>query len=232
MGTNSDVWVVVPTYNEATVVEDVVVGLRQYFPNIVGVDDGSVDESTEALRRAGARVVRHPINMGAGAALQTGIEFALRDSRMRYVVTFDADGQHRAADAAAMVDRIRDAQVNVIIGSRFLESSAIDMSSSKRRLLKLATVFEHLTSGIQLTDAHQGLRVVDRWFAERLRMRTPDMAWASEFLGRMTATGATYEEFPVTVRYTEYSRTKGQRSINSVNIAVDVLLSRLLGGHR
>lgn len=228
---NSDVWVVVPTFNEASVVADVVRGLRRHFPNVVGVDDGSSDTSAAALRAGGARVVRHPVNMGAGAALQTGVEFALLDRRTRYVVTFDADGQHRALDAARMVEQIREDRVNVVIGSRFLGEEPLGMSAGKRRMLRLATLFERATTGVQLTDAHQGLRVFDRWFAERLRMRSADMAWASEFLSRIRATGASYEEFPVSVRYTDYSRGKGQRSVNSINIAVDVVVSRLTGGH-
>lgn len=232
MEPNADVWVVVPTYNEDPVVGEVISRLLEVFPNVVGVDDGSTDASAEQIRAAGARVVRHPINMGAGAALQTGIDFALRDPGMRWVVTFDADGQHSVADAEAMVEHLRSSDLNVLIGSRFLGSGAVDMPSSKRRLLRLATVFERATSGVKLTDAHQGLRAFDRWFAERLRMRTADMAWASEFLQRVGETGAAFEEFPVTVAYTEYSRAKGQRSINSINIGVDVLINRILRGQR
>ena len=106
------------------------------------------------------------------------------------------------------------------------------MPASKRRLLKVATVFEKLTSGVKLTDAHQGLRAFNRGFAHKLQMRTPDMGWASEFLSRIQETEARFEEYPVSVEYSEYSRAKGQRSINSVNIGIDVLINRLLRGHR
>ncbi|MDU0312713.1 glycosyltransferase family 2 protein [Phycicoccus sp. M110.8] len=232
MHSNTDVWVVVPTYNEEPVVGEVIGGLLEHFPNVVAVDDGSVDRSAEEIRRAGARLVQHPINMGAGAAMQTGIDFALLDPKMRYVVTFDADGQHRVEDAVQMVERARESGVEVVIGSRFLGADAVGMSFGKRALLKTATVFERLTSGIQLTDAHQGLRVFDRSFASVLEMRTADMAWASEFLQRMFEVKATYEEYPVTVAYTDYSRAKGQRSVNSINIGVDVLVNRILRGHR
>ena len=93
-------------------------------------------------------------------------------------------------------------------------------------------MFERVTSGVALTDAHQGLRVFRRGFAEVLQMKSHDMAWASEFLTRISQHGTSYAEFPVTVRYSDYSRSKGQRSINSVNIGVDIILTRLLGGHR
>src|SRR6202007_700435 len=105
---NADVWVIVRCYNEARVVGDVITDLRQVFPNIVGVDDGSSDASAQIMARAGASVVRHAVNLGAGAALQTGLHYALLDGKAQYFVCFDADGQHRVSDAAAMVQRLRD----------------------------------------------------------------------------------------------------------------------------
>ena len=228
---NRDVWVIVPTYNEAPVVRSVVEQLRRHFPNIVGVDDGSTDLSSTELVAAGAHLVRHPINMGAGAAYQTGVEFALRDPGAQLFVTFDADGQHRVEDAVAMVEHLRAVDTEVLIGSRFLGSSE-GMTRSRRVLLRAATIFERVTSGVAVTDAHQGLRVFRREFAQILDLRSHDMAWASEFLSRISEHEVSYEEFPVTVIYTDYSRAKGQRSINSVNIGVDILMSRLLGGHR
>ncbi len=228
---NRDVWVIVPTYNEAAVVRSVVEQLRRDFPNVVGVADGSTDGSPAELLAGGARLVRHPINLGAGAAYQTGIEFALRDPGAELFVTFDADGQHRVEDAVAMVEYLRGVDTEVLIGSRFL-GSAEGMTRSRRALLRAATVFERVTSGVALTDAHQGLRVFRRSFAEVLQLKSHDMAWASEFLTRISQHGTSYAEFPVTVRYTDYSRSKGQRSINSVNIGLDIVLNRLLGGHR
>ncbi len=228
---NDDVWVIVPTYNEAPVVRSVVAALREVFPNVVGVDDGSTDGSPAELLAGGARLVRHPINLGAGAAYQTGIEFALRDPGAELFVTFDADGQHRVEDAVAMVEYLRGVDTEVLIGSRFL-GSAEGMTRSRRALLRAATVFERVTSGVALTDAHQGLRVFRRSFAEVLQLKSHDMAWASEFLTRISQHGTSYAEFPVTVRYTDYSRSKGQRSINSVNIGLDIVMNRLLGGHR
>ena len=228
---NDDVWVIVPTYNEAPVVRSVVETLRAFFPNVVGVDDGSTDGSMNELLAGGARLVRHPINLGAGAAYQTGIDFALRDPGAELFVTFDADGQHRVEDAVAMVEHLRTTDTEVLIGSRFL-GSAEGMSRSRRALLRAATVFERVTSGVALTDAHQGLRVFRRSFAEVLELKSHDMAWASEFLTRISEQHTTYEEFPVVVTYSDYSRSKGQRSINSVNIGVDIIINRILGGHR
>lgn len=226
---NEDVWVIVPCYNEAPVVRAVIEDVRPHFPNVVAVDDGSSDDSASEIVAAGARLVQHPVNMGAGSAYQTGVEFALHDPDAEFFVTFDADGQHRVEDVIAMVDHLRKVDTEVLIGSRFL-GSVDGMSASRRALLKAAVVFERLTSGIALTDAHQGLRVFRRSFARILDLQSHDMSWASEFLTRMAEHKTKYEEYPVHVRYTDYSRSKGQRSINSVNIGVDVLINRLLRG--
>jgi glycosyltransferase involved in cell wall biosynthesis len=229
--TNDDVWVIVPTYNEAEVVRGVIEQLRQHFPNVVGVDDGSKDASAAEILAGGARLVRHPMNLGAGAALQTGLEFALLDPGAQYFLSFDADGQHRVADAVAMVRQIRAEPVDVLLGSRFL-GSANNMKASRKALLLLARTFERVSSGIALTDAHNGLRVFNRDFAAHLQLSMADMAWASQFLARMAERDATYAEYPVTIDYTEYSLSKGQHSINSINIGVDLIVNRVLRGHR
>ncbi|TQJ51731.1 glycosyltransferase family 2 protein [Phycicoccus sp. SLBN-51] len=231
MDTNDDVWVVVPVFNEAPVVREVLEGLRTRFPNVVAVDDGSTDASAAEIEASGAHLVRHPFNMGAGAALQTGVNFALLDPRAAYFVTFDADGQHRVEDAVAMVERLRSTPVDVLIGSRFL-GSATNMRRSRRGLLLVGRLFERLSSGIALTDAHNGLRAFSRSFAEVLKLSVADMGWASEFLTRLAESGLRYAEHPVTVQYTPYSLSKGQPSINSVNIGMDVVVNRVLRGRR
>ena len=228
---NDDVWVIVRCYNEASVVGDVIRGLRAVFPKVVGVDDGSRDSSSEEMAGAGAKVVRHAVNLGAGAALQTGLQYALLDHSAGYFLCFDADGQHRVNDAASMVDRMRVEPLDILIGSRFL-GRAENMPSSRKALLKAGRVFERLTSRIDLTDAHNGLRVFSRRFASQVDLSMSDMAYASELLGIIARSGMPYAEHPVTIDYTEYSMHKGQRSINSVNIAMDIWMNQVFRGRR
>jgi hypothetical protein len=99
-------------------------------------------------------------------------------------------------------------------------------------VLHAAAAFERLMSGVRLTDGHNGLRVFSRRFAEQVDLRLPGMAYASELLEQIARSGLPYGEHPVTVDYTQYSLAKGQRSINSINIALDVWLNRLLRGGR
>lgn len=228
---NDDVWVVVRCFNEAEVVGDVLRELQEVFPRIVAVDDGSTDDSYEVMAATGVDAIRHAVNLGPGAALQTGLLYGLLDRDAHWFVCFDADGQHRVADAAAMVDHARTAGVDVLIGSRFL-GRAENLPPLRRRVLRLAATFERLMSGVRLTDGHNGLRVFSRRFAEQVDLRLPGMAYASELLEQVARSNLPYAEHPVTIEYTKYSLAKGQRSLNSINIALDVWLNRLLRGGR
>lgn len=218
----SDVWVVVPLFDEATVIGDVVRGLRLSFPHVVCVDDGSTDASADVAREAGAEVIRHPVNLGQGAALQTGITYVTRHTDARYVVTFDADGQHRVSDAVAMVERARTEDLAIVFGSRFLDGRTRPRLL-RRIILKTAVLVTNLTTGLRLTDAHNGLRVIRRDAAELLDLHQDRMAHASEIVSQLGRTGLPWAEHPVHVLYTEYSTAKGQSSLNSVNILVDLI---------
>ncbi len=131
-----------------TVIEE----LKHSFPHIVCVDDGSSDDSAAVAQAAGATVVVHPINLGQGASLQTGFEFALLDPKMTEVVTFDADGQHQVADAIQMVAKLRNSDLDVVIGSRFLDNRT-SMGKAKRLVLRTAAAYTRATTGMALTDA-------------------------------------------------------------------------------
>jgi len=217
-----DTWLVVPLYNEATVIQDVVRQARETFPNVVCVDDGSADDSAAEAERGGARVVRHPINLGQGAALQTGLRFAVEQPGTRFVVTFDADGQHRTEDALAMVRRLDRERLDVVIGSRFLDGRTRP-GLLKRIVLKGAVVLQRMTSGLRLTDAHNGLRAMTRDTAARLRITQNRMAHASEIIDQIGSLELRYAEEPVHVIYTDYSRSKGQSLWNSVNILSELI---------
>ncbi len=224
---NEDVWLVVPLYDEAAVIADVVEQARTVFPKIVCVDDGSRDASAERAERAGAAVVRHPVNLGQGAALQTGFEYALGDPAMRYVVTYDADGQHQIHDVEVMLDRIRRGDVRVVFGSRFLDERT-EASALKKLVLRAAVAYTNLTTGTRLTDAHNGLRVLDREVVARLDITQNRMAHASEIvsqIGSMRFGGerVRYAEEPVHILYTDYSRAKGQSLWNAVNILAELI---------
>jgi glycosyltransferase involved in cell wall biosynthesis len=219
------VWVVIAAYNEARVIERVIADVRHCGFSAVLVDDGSSDATAEVAERVGAVVVRHPVNLGQGAALQTGIEFALRKGA-DVIVTFDADGQHRATDIAGLVDALARHSVDYALGSRFL-GGATDLPPVRRRLLKAATWFTRITSGLSLTDTHNGLRAMTRRGASAIRLRQNRMAHASEFLYQIAASELKYVEVPVTIEYSAYSLAKGQKLGDALSILVDLLARRL-----
>lgn len=217
-----DAWLVIPLYNEASVIQDVVRAALTVFPNIVCVDDGSSDDSIEQARLGGATVLRHAVNLGQGAALQTGIEYAREQPGARYLVTFDADGQHRVEDAAAMVETARADDLAIVFGSRFLDTRT-KPGLVKRVVLAMAVWFTNRSTGLKLTDAHNGLRVLRVDAARAVNLRQDRMAHASEIVHQLGSSGLPWREYPVHILYTDYSRAKGQSVWNSVNILVDLI---------
>ncbi len=222
----TEVFVVVPAYNEGPAIEQVVAELRREYPNVVVVDDGSSDETFEAAKRAAPFVLRHLVNRGQGAALQTGIDFALSRGA-RFVVTFDADGQHCVEDIAAMVEPILRGTCEITLGSRFL-GTAENVPPSRKLTLRLAILFTRIFNGVKLTDAHNGLRAFSRAAAGRIQIKLDRMAHASELIDQITGSGLPFTEVPVRVRYTEYSLGKGQTARGAVQIVVHYLLGKVL----
>jgi len=218
--------VIIPVYNEGSVVASVIDSVHKHFQTIICVDDGSADNSADEILRSGAVLVRHPINLGAGAATQTGIDYALRNTKAQYFITFDADGQHHTKDAVKMLSYLKKHDIDIVFGSRFL-GEVVDISPAKKIFLRLAKAFSHIDTGVNLTDPHIGLRVFNRNFAENLKLTMPDYSHASEVVRRVREGNFQYAEQPVTVTYSKYSKAKGQPMLNSVNITFDLLLHRV-----
>lgn len=218
-----DAWVVVPLYNEAEVISQVVLELTASFANVVCVDDGSTDNSAELAAAAGARVLRHPINLGQGAALQTGFDYVLTHPGATHAVTFDADGQHQVADALEMLELARTKRFSVVFGSRFLDKRT-KPGIKKRVVLKVAVLVTRAVTGLRLTDAHNGLRVLSRETLQKVRLQQNGMSHASEIVHQIAKAKLACKEHPVELLYTEYSKRKGQSLLNSINILIDLLI--------
>ena len=224
---DDEVAIIIPAYREGKVIKRTIEGIINLFPNVICVDDGSPDDTAAQIESTKATLVRHPINLGQGASLQTGIEYALLNPKTKYFVTYDADGQHRVEDVVAMLKHIKKQKIDIVLGSRFL-GSAENISAKKRHLLKLAVRFSNASTGLKLTDTHNGLRVFNRHAAEVMQLKMPDFSHASEIIERIAEKKLTYEEVPVTILYTDYSRAKGQSMINAINISFDVLLNKMV----
>lgn len=226
----SDTWLIVPCYNEATVIGEVLSSAGGTFPNIVAVNDGSADHSAEEIHSAGAHLVNHPVNLGQGAALQTGVEYARSRPGAKYFVTFDADGQHQVKDVIRMVGRLREEPLDIIVGTRFGRPRPKDdqIPWIKRVVLKTVVMFSPTTRKLGLTDAHNGLRAFNKKVAEEMNIRMNGMSHASELVSMIADKKWRVAEEPVDILYTDYSMSKGQSLINGVNILADGLLARRL----
>ena len=220
-------WVVIPVYNEETVIAGVVAEVQRTFPNVVAVDDGSSDRSWDEIRRSARHPLRHLVNRGQGASIQTGTDYALKHGAAR-VAHFDADGQHRVEDLVRMVRAVASGECDIALGNRFA-GDASQVPPARRLLLRAAVLFHRVVSGIQLHDVHNGLRVFSRRAAERMEITADRMAHASELIDLVARSGLTVQEIPVTIRYSEYSRAKGQRWTGGFRIMFHYLVARILG---
>ncbi len=220
-----NVAVVVPAYNEGPKISETITELKSFFEprNLIIVDDGSSDHTFQEATATGASVLRHPINLGQGAALQTGITYALSRNDIEYILTFDADGQHSIESAIEMIKEITNSNLDIILGSRFLEETAKNMPNKKKLILRLGIIFTRIDSGLKVTDTHNGLRVMNRKFAQSLSIKHSGMAHASEILNHIKAVNATWKELPAQIYYTDYSMRKGQSVLNAVNILTEMM---------
>lgn len=219
------VFVVVAAFNEGPCVADVVREIRAAYPNVVVVDDGSTDDTFEKAKSTATYTLRHLINRGQGAALQTGFTFALPRGA-QYVVSFDADGQHRTQDIARLIQPIADGTCDIALGSRFIEG-ARDIPFGRRLLLRLAVLFTRIVNRVPLTDTHNGLRAFSARAAAKLDLTLDRMAHASEMLDQIRQSGYRFVEVPVKVRYTEYSIRKGQNARGALRIVIHYLLGKV-----
>jgi len=219
------VWLVVPVYNEAPVIAAVMTNAMQTFPNVVCVDDGSRDGSADQILTTGAHLVRHPVNLGQGAAVQTGVEYARRSPGAQYFVTFDADGQHQVDDVLRMVHRLRTEPLDIVVGTRF-HGDVTHIPKLKRVVLKTAVMLSPRGRRLGLTDSHNGLRAFNRTVAMGMDITSNGMGHAPEIVEMIDEKGWRVAEEPVTILYSDYSMAKGQSLLNGVNIVFDSAVRR------
>lgn len=220
------IWVVVPAYNEAARLAVTLRPLVALGHEVVLVDDGSVDGTPEVAEAFSVWILRHPMNRGQGAALRTGIAFALEHGA-DVIVTFDGDGQHDAADIASLIEPVVTGRADVVLGSRFL-GRAIGLRAGRRLLLYAARVFTRVLSGVGATDPHNGLRALSRTAAKQVHIVQDGMAHASEIIDEIRKHRLHWCEVPVTVTYTDATLSKGQSSWNAFRIVADLLSGRVM----
>ena len=223
---NRSVFIILPAFNEQAVIKPVIEKLLSFHYQVVVIDDGSATGLSSPLKDMPVYLLRHEVNLGQGAALQTGIEFAL-SKEAQWFITFDADGQHDAADIAALILPLSKDEADIVFGSRFMEGAAHNMPVKRRSLLKIARWLNYFFTGLLLTDAHNGLRALNTKAAQTIRLKENGMAHATEILSQVKKQRLRYAEVPVNIRYTEYSRQKGQTIWSGFRVFFDLLLNKI-----
>jgi glycosyltransferase involved in cell wall biosynthesis len=224
---SKSVFVIVPSYNEGRVVANTVRPLMDAGYQVVVVDDCSSDDTRAVLESLPVSYIRHPINLGQGAALQTGMTFAYENGA-EFAVHFDADGQHDAADIPKLLQPILDGRADITLGTRFQRAEdAAEVPPTRKVILRGAIIVNQALTGLKLTDAHNGFRAMNRLALSKIKMTENRMAHATEILSIIQKEKLRVEEVPVHIVYTEYSKEKGQSSGNALHILIDMILNKL-----
>lgn len=232
---NKRVCLIIPAYNEDAVIYDVIVGAKKAFEkqskhqiDVIVVNDGSKDQTSERAQQAGAVVIDHILNSGAGSATATGLAYA-RQNAYDIATTMDGDGQHNPDDIIRGIDELISNNFDLLIGSRLLSSDAekSDMSLLKRVGNKGLSVITHVLFGVYTTDSQSGLRLYSRAALENLRWKTSGYEFCSEMIWRAKQLGLDIGEYPIQAIYTDYSKSKGQNNWNGVNIVKSLLKRRI-----
>ena len=212
------IFVIIPVFNEESeILRGVIEGLLPLHYHIVVIDDGSPNNVPQILSQYPVCILSHPVNLGQGAALQTGFEYA-RKKKAGYIITFDADGQHDSNDIDALLSPLLRGETDITLGSRFLKGSFHNASSSRRLMLLMGRFINILFTQVYLSDSHNGLRGLNRLALEKINITENRMAHATEILLQIKKEKLRFKEVPVHVYYTAYSKKKGQTGWDSVRI--------------
>ncbi len=222
-----NIFIIIPVYNDFEPLDKLIVSLHQNnYSNIIIIDDGSGSEPRPTSNNAGYYYLRHQTNLGQGAALQTGFTYA-KQMHAEAVVTFDADGQHDVNDIAILLVTLQRNEADMVMGSRFLSNGNPWMPISKIVVLKLARIVNFLFSGLLLSDAHNGLRALNKNALEKVVLAENRMAHASELLFEAKRHKLRIKEVPVQIHYTKYALKKGQSPWDALKILFDLVLHKL-----
>lgn len=226
--------IIIPAYNEAKVIggviRDIVQQLKtaeksEYYFKVLVVDDGSSDDSAKIASDAGASVIQHVLNSGAGSATATGLRFALIHN-YDIAATMDADGQHDIEDLLEGIAQIQKRNVDLLVGSRLINSAG--MSRVKILGNRGLSLITEIVFGVRSTDSQSGLRIFSKKAISKLQWKSSGYEFCSEMLWRAKQQKLSFDEYPIRAIYTDYSKSKGQSNWNAINIVKNLTKSRLM----
>jgi len=215
------IYIIIPCLNESENIVKVITSVKEYGEIIV-VDDGSTDNSFDLSKNQGVVVLKHFLNRGQGAALETGMKYALKHGA-DLVIHFDSDNQHKAEEIPKLIQPLLEYKADIVLGSRFLNSNDQTPIIKKYFILKPAILIQNILLGMKLTDAHNGFRAMNRKALAKIRLKQDGMAHASEIVNLIKEHDLRYVEIPVTVSYNEF----GQGFKEGFKILRDLLFGKI-----
>ena len=221
-------FIVIPALNEEKNIGKVIDNLKERgYNNIVVVDDGSRDNTHKIAKEKGVIALRHVVNRGQGAALQTGMTYSLLNGA-DIIVHFDSDGQHDPDEIPFLTEPIENGEAEACLGSRFLKKCKTPLK--RKLLLKGGILIIWLFYGIKLSDSHNGFRAFSKESAKKVIITADKMEHASEIIERIKINNIKYKEIPVNIRYTTESLKhgrKGQGKFDGISIVFKMLLKKI-----
>ncbi len=216
------VYIVIPAKDEAGRIGGVLHQiLDNGYTNIVVVNDGSTDKTALVAKSFGVTVLDHLINLGAGAATQTGIEYAITQ-QAEIIVTIDADHQHMPSDIDLLVKSLQQKQADIVIGSRFLNKSN-HIPSTRILYNKIANIITYLVTGILVSDSQSGMKAFTVEFAEKSKLNFNGFEFSVEMIRNIKVNKARFEEVPINVIYTKDTLSKGQNLLTGIRMLRKIL---------
>lgn len=216
-----NIFIVIPAFNEARRIDDVLEGLKKVSLPVIVVDDGSKDSTFEKAKKHKVIVLRHKVNLGKGAALKTGCEVAIALGADA-VIMMDSDGQHKAEDLPKFVEKIRSGRFDIIFGAR-----NINRSIPLVRFLgnKFAVIFISMLFKIYISDLICGYRAITKKAYSKMMLKSADYGIETEMVTKTAQLHLRYCEIPVETIY--YDKFKGVTILNAFSILFNVIKWRI-----
>jgi len=189
----------IPAYNEESHIENLVKSAKSHVDSVLVCDDGSTDDTAKLAKKAGATVISHKTNKGYGAAIISLFEYA-RDNNAEIMITFDGDGQHNPDQIPLLLDTLTQHNVDVVIGSRFLNQNT-EAPGYRKRGIKIITSAANYGTDLKVSDSQSGFRAYSKNAIDAIHPTEDGMSISTEILLKISNKGLSLAEVPITISY-------------------------------